>query len=377
MRYFIILTAVLLTLGCGSSSSPEQVVIEQTEPDILTLSVTDTIGVLMGDSLLEFGSLADVEFDRNGNIMALDAMKGRISIFNSSGEFVEFIGRHGAGPGEFQYPNCFAQLTDGSIVVSDFSGATITRFDSEHQFVETLAGFPIVPPMYPAPGPDGSYYAGCMRIDLSIEGDLPTGISFIGLYYGGLEPEITLLSHPLDINIGDDGAVNVDNVDVVWDTDSSGNLYWAVRDEFSYAIEGVTPEGEQIFTVEKEWEPVAKTEEEMQEEFYTEGLSRSDEGESTVNRGESSTQNPYHIAIDGIYVDGNDCIWVEQGYTDVPTFEVYSTEGEFLRFVTIPALEGVDQLNYYFKNGMLAFDYGPADYPKIYLLENSTDAGNI
>lgn len=369
MKKLLLTASILLSFHCGGSEAPQSDSAANSAPGSDILTVTDTIGVLMGDSIREFGSLADVEFDGSGNILALDAMKGRITVFDSDLEFVRFIGRHGSGPGEFQYPNCFAQLSDGNIVVADFSGAIITCFDSDYTFVDQLAGFPLVPPMFPVAGPEGSYYAGNLSIDMSIEGELPTGTSFLGLYSGGTEPERILASFPLDISIDNDGDVNVDNVDVVWDSDSRGNLFWAVSDGESYSIQGLTPEGEEILLVEKEWVPVEKTEEELQEEFYEEGLSRSDEGESTVNRSEQANQYPYHLAIDGIYIDDEDRIWVEQGYTDIPTFEVYSTQGELLRTVTIPDLAGVDQLNYCFQGGMLAFDFGPADYPKIYLLQ--------
>lgn len=341
--------------------------------DTLYLSVTDTIGVLMGDSIREFGSLADVQFDGNGNILALDAIKGRITIFDSSLEFTRFVGRHGSGPGEFQYPNCFGQLTDGRLIVPDFSGSTATFFDSLYNYESQLAGFPLVPPMYPCPGPDGSYYAGCLSIDMEIEGDLPTGDSFLGLYTSGKTPDTILVSFPLSITIDNQGDVNVDNVDVVWDSDSRGNLFWAVRDGESYSIQGLTPLGEVIFTVEKSWEPIEKTEEELQEEVFSEGLSRSDEGESTVRRDDITQTYPYHLAIAGLYVDGDDNLWVEQGYTDTPTFEIYSSRGEFLRTAVIPDLAGLNQLQYCVNGGMLAYDFGPTDYPKIYILSRDAD----
>jgi len=357
--------------GCGGSDSAE-VNSESTSNslDTLYLSVTDTVGVLMGDSVEEFGSLADVQFDSKGNILALDALKGRITIFDRSLEFAGFIGRHGSGPGEFQYPNCFGQLNDGRLMISDYSGSTTTFFDSLYNYQDQLAGFPLVPPMYPCPGPDGAYYAGCASIDMEIEGDLPTGNSYVGLYTDGTTPDIILVSFPLDITIDEEGDVNVDNVDVVWDSDSRGNLFWAVRDGESYGFQGLTSRGEEIFTVEKEWEPIAKTEEELQEEVFAEGLSRSDEGESTVRRAEVIQRYPYHLAIAGIYVDGEDNIWVEQGYTDMPTFEIYSPEGELLRLAVIPELAGLNQLQYCVKGGMLAYDFGPADYPKIYVLSS-------
>jgi len=362
-----LISAGLLASGCGSPGQPQDTA--GSSVDMYSLTVADTIGVLMGDSVMEFGNLADVEFDGMGNILALDAMKARITIFDPSLEFAGFIGRRGAGPGEFQYPNCFVQLSDGRLEVSDFSGASASFFDGEHNFMNRIDGYPLVPPMFPVPGPEGSFLAGGMSLNLSVEGDLPTGESFIGLYNDMIQPEFVLVSFPLTIEIGDDGDVNVDNVEVVWDSDSRGNLYWAVSDDSTYSFHGLTPDGEEILFVEKDWERVEKTAEQLQEERYTEGLSRSDQGESTVNRGEIVDVYPYLNAIAGLYVDDQDRIWIEQGCTDIPTFDVYSQDGELVAIVTIPALEGVAQLRYCFKGGQLAFDYGPLDYPKIYLLE--------
>ncbi len=82
-----------------------------------------------------------------------------------------------------------------------------------------------------------------------------------------------------------------------------------------------------------------------------------------------------HLAISGLFVDDRDNIWVAQGYTAVPTFEIYSPAGELEGYAVIPELEGVTQLRYCLKNGMLAFDYGPVDYPKIYVLEAAGDSG--
>ncbi len=374
LRFFLAALAVSLACGSGGSGDTDSAS-DPSVPDTMIISVVDTIGVLFGDSLREFGSLADVEFDRSGNILALDALKGRITVFGPEGEFTEFIGRHGAGPGEFQYPNCLAQLSDGRLIVSDFSGSTLSFFDGNREFVERVEGFPLVPPMFPVPLKDGTFYAGCLELDTSIEGELPTGTSFIGIYSGELTPDEVLVSFPLTITIAEDGDVDVQNVDVVWDSDSRGNLYWAVSDTETYAIHGVSSTGEELFTVEKRWEPVPKSQEELQEAVYTEGLTRGDGGESSVNRGERVFENPNHLAISGLFVDDSDNIWVAQGYTVVPTFEIYSPEGDLSGYAVIPELEGVTQLRYCLKNGMLAFDYGPADYPKIYILEYAETSG--
>ena len=307
MKFRFLLATLAVGLACGNGGSGDtESASAPSVPDTMVISVVDTIGVLFGDSLREFGSLADVEFDRGGNILALDALKGRISVFGPEGEFTGYIGRHGAGPGEFQYPNCFAQLSDGRLIVSDFSGSTLSIFDQDYGFIDRVEGFPLVPPMFPAPLDDGTFYAGSMTIDFSIEGELPTGNSFIGIYSGGLTPDEVIVSFPLTITIADDGDVDVQNVDVVWDSDGSGNLYWAVSDTETYAIHGVSSTGEELFTVERSWKPVPKSQEELQEAIYTEGLSRGDGGESTVNRGEQVFEDPNHLAISGLFVDDSD-----------------------------------------------------------------------
>ena len=84
MRLLFVLVGILLAFGCENAETSRDEAVTDGGPDSLILSVSDTIGVLMGDSLREFGSLADVEFDSHGNILALDAMKGRITVFNSS-----------------------------------------------------------------------------------------------------------------------------------------------------------------------------------------------------------------------------------------------------------------------------------------------------
>lgn len=369
MKTLIGISFVLVLLACGPSESTDETLPNESMVDTLHFSVVDTIGVLVGDTLREFGSLPDVDISHNGNIMVLDAMKGQITIFSPDGEFIKTIGRHGSAPGEFQYPTGFAELTDGRIVVSDFAGASLSFFTENHTYSHSLDGFYPVPPVFPSAGPNGTYYAGSMTFRANENSPIPEGESFLGLYDAETEPEIVLFSHPLDISIGADGDVNVDNTMAYWDTDAEGNVFWAVSDDSTYVIIGMNPMGEEILRIERDWERVEKTEEELQMEIFSEGLSRTDEGESTVNRNQVVDPYPYHVAIAGLYLDDQGEIWVQQGYTQIPTFELYTKEGELKSIVTIPSLGGVKQLGFCFKGGSIAFDIAPEDYPKIYLLE--------
>jgi hypothetical protein len=164
--------------------------------------------------------------------------------------------------------------------------------------------------------------------------------------------------------------VNVNNADCVWDSDHDGVVVFAVRSDSTYCVEMFDIEGNTTVIVEKAWERIAKTEEELALGELNESMSRSDDGGTVVRREEAEDVAPYHIAISTLNFDTEGNIWVGQGYSSVPTFEVYDMEGNRLKIVKIPELEGVRGLRFCFQGGSLAYDYAPLDYPKVYLLDS-------
>lgn len=375
MRHILILVSVLVftwfLAGCGEQPIEEITSTDEITVDTIALVVTDTIGVFTGDSTREFGTLHRVRIDDQGNIFALDGMKARITIFSPGSEVIRTIGRSGSGPGEFQFPTGFAFLRNGGLVVNDFGGHTLSFFDESFTFDSCITGFYPIAPVELVTGPGNTFVGG--NLDLQGGGEGYSGTSFLGRYTGdGMDPEFIYRSYPLVIEVrgeGEDMNVNVQNVDCVWESDAEGNIYFAVRSDSSYHVELFQPDGAVSTIVEKEWERITKTEEELAIGDINEGLSRTDEGATTVRREEIEEINPYHLAIGTLSVDDDGNVWVSQDYALTPTFEVYDNQGTLLRVVTIPDLEGVRGLRYCFTGGMLAYDYAPLDYPKIYMLE--------
>lgn len=336
----------------------------------MVLAVTDTIGVLYGDTAREFGAITDAQMTPDGRLMVLDGLKARLSIFDREGRLLRTLGRQGSGPGEFQYPRNFAQLSDGGLAITDWGGASVSFFDDSLAFEGWLQGFYPTAPVGIRPTLDGDYVGGC--ITLASGGDY-SGESYIGRWSDGMQPDRVYLSHTLAIElvqVGEDVAVNVDPVEVVWDTDPSGNLFTAVMCDSLYEVVGFTPQGDTLLVIRRSWERVPKTAEELEREVYGESLSRSDEGTS-VNRREAPDPYPFHNAISSIRCDSLGRIWVGQGWTPIPTFEVYSPDGELELVAAVPDLEGVTGLNFDFLNGSLAWDFAPLDYPKVYMLESA------
>jgi len=65
-------------------------------------------------------SVADITFDRKGNIYVVDSSNYKIVIFNPSGKFLKELGKFGSDPGEINYPYKVAVDPDGNIFVLDY-----------------------------------------------------------------------------------------------------------------------------------------------------------------------------------------------------------------------------------------------------------------
>jgi len=365
---FFASAVVLILAGCGAdgvdpSSSPGHTAVT----DTVLITVADTIGVLMGDTLLEFGNITDASMTPRGNLFILDGLKARLGIYSPEGDFIRFVGRYGSGPGEYQYPKSFALMDDGSMVVSDWGAIATTFLDAELEFDTLLAGYPAIAPDRIVPCPGGSYVG--MSLEYSLENGEPAGETFLARFGRSMAPRHIYAGFPMRFTVDEDGDLNVHTVGMAWDTARDGSVCLAQTCDSIWAFTLFDPSGEELFTMEKEWEKVPKTEEELAEGVYHESLSTSEESGNSMNRNREYENQPrYWNAISSINIDDSNRIWVGQGWTDHPVFEVYDFQGELLFVAEIRELNGTSGFSYCFHNGFIAFDTAPEDYPKVYLL---------
>lgn len=101
------------------------------------------LGVLQGDTALEFGSVRAVAVDASGHIFVSDSRRSRIGMFSSNGKLIQFIGRRGRGPAEFIDPRALSVRGE---TLSVFDGITqrITQYRIGKKGV-TLSGSTPVP----------------------------------------------------------------------------------------------------------------------------------------------------------------------------------------------------------------------------------------
>ncbi|MCD4847816.1 MAG: 6-bladed beta-propeller, partial [Candidatus Aegiribacteria sp.] len=154
MKKLLTLTFLILMLACGAQESPSEEVVDEpitaTEEYVLPdadvyMTITDSIGVELGDSNYVFGSIAGVSLTPESDIAVLDRQKACVSLFSPEGEFIGRIGRKGSGPGEFLLPVGMAFFPDGGLVVSDGMGGKLIYFNSDLEYESDLSGF------YPSP----------------------------------------------------------------------------------------------------------------------------------------------------------------------------------------------------------------------------------
>ena len=93
-----------------------------------TLEEDLRIGVVDGDPMREFGSIAGLAVDEAGRVHVLDAMAREIRIFDARGEFVIAFGQPGSGPGELNSPSAVLIGRGDTILVPDVSNGRVQRF---------------------------------------------------------------------------------------------------------------------------------------------------------------------------------------------------------------------------------------------------------
>ena len=144
--------AIALTLFAGlavpHSALPAQEVIEVTGRDRhidADFEEVSRVGVLNGESWEMFGRVEDVGFDARGNLYVFDALGDgsggaglRVLVFDADGNFVHQFGSSGEGPGEFNRPEGYTVMRDGTTVVSDGGHGAYQIFDDSGDFVRMV-----------------------------------------------------------------------------------------------------------------------------------------------------------------------------------------------------------------------------------------------
>ncbi len=389
----MVLGAFLFAFGCGeqpsdevtSDANGETVEIAETEEYVLPeadvyITVSDSIGIELGDSNYVFGQIAGADVLQDGRIAILDLQKNSISLFSQSGEFLQRIGRQGSGPGEFLFPIGMAffwmpegidtaedAVTDSPVpglVVSDAMGGKLVYFDSNLEYMMDAQGFYPSPPAVIAAVDNGAIVGMKPEFDQNEEG-MFMGFTIGRWELGETEPSVVYFQSMSPFDPTDLSSMQDDILSFA--ASPEGLVLTAPLSSDLYQFTAWSQDGEELFVVtDEDFARVPKTQEEIDLEAEVVNNRMIQQGmPPDMARWEP---DPYRMAIAGLWFDDYDRIWVTRGTTRTGSFNVYDLEGNFLFLAAVDAGERARNWQIMIeKHQFLAFDADPEFYPLVFI----------
>lgn len=365
---------ILLSVSCGGEDLElESNVSVQlgSEVDSCFLIVVDSIGVELGDSNLVFGAVGEVDTGPDGDIYVLDWIRCTVFRFSSEGDFIQRIGRRGSGPGEMLQGYFFAVMDDGSVSLNDAELGWM-RFDSTGDCTISASILSSRPMWFTAM--DSVNILGMLN-ELS-RGDncLTTEKRICSWNADRPDSVITeYISKQYSIEFGSDYQLNMSDlveIDCFPILFCSGDGFVCIAPEprADPMLLFFNEDGSALDTLMLPYPEVVRTDEELleQKQFVEEFF---------YVRTQHSLQVdwepfPNKPMITNLGVDRLNRIWVQRGFEDYPTFDLYNVSGEHLKTVALHGREDTDHWKFHIsRNGILAVPEDPENYYSVYILE--------
>lgn len=144
------------------------------------------VGSVAGPEWQQFGTIAGVAFDADGNLHIVDGQAGRAFVVSPAGERFREYGRAGEGPGEFEDARWVGATAGGLAIVFDWQRNGFHIFDAEGE-IERLVRFPgdysLVPEQFDVAAggnvliPNGTVTSMSLAAALAGRGSPATGVT--------------------------------------------------------------------------------------------------------------------------------------------------------------------------------------------------------
>ena len=205
-----------------------------------------------------FSEVYSFVVDHNGIIYALDFKDRKIKVFDDAGQFVRSFGEHGQGPGELDMPATIHLTPANELIVEDATARKLVYFTPEGTYIKNISFADRMALVNILMGPKGNFIGREMKL----EGQK------MFFEIKKLDPELKSL-FPLDkIEFafpvpGSGTKINFMDLLAIYQFDSSGNIYYSRN--IDYEIKVYTTDGEQVKSIQKDYEPQKITEEDIEE----------------------------------------------------------------------------------------------------------------
>lgn len=331
------------------------------------LTITDSIGVEMGDSDFVFGKPVAAFRMPAGRLAVLDMQECRVSIFSSDGELLGCLGGYGSGPGEFLLPFGLAITPTGGIVVSDAMSGRMEYYNSNMTYVHGNGGYYLSPPTNCVFLTDTTFIA--MKPDYETEGTTINAGFVVALWNtASIEPQQVYYRYlkpfsPMDLSGSAKGIP-------LFAATADGNVYTSPVSTTEFTINGWNPDGSSLFVITEPFDMVQKSQEVIdREREYLQGVMNLGGAPDSMHDIFEPEAYYYAISTIGIGPDGN--LWVGLGYHSRPVFRVYNPQNGQYEFTA--ALDCDRNLTVMMNRwGFAALEQLSDQWPRVFLLEQSS-----
>ncbi len=351
--------------GCGADETPPEL------PDIeYKLVITDSIGVEIGDPNYILGWPLSLTHSPDGDIAFVDKIKHAAFIFTPDGEFIRSIGREGEGPGEFHYPWALSFYSDGSLLISD--PYAITLFDSNCEYHNEMTWSRSCPSLNITALDSGGFIGQSSEFLPDENGILL--VSTLGRWEGDEEPSVEYFSveYKWIIEQVTDNSKFRES-EIICCAARNGRVFYSQSSIDEFVIHGCELDGTPFLHIEDESvHRVRKSEDELRTEM--------DDHVSFINMitGNAPGANtdvkldPYKRTVLGMFIDGEERLWVRLGYYPGIVFRVYDMRGEILFHVMVEYDGNPADLNSWEitgdEHGFLGYNSSHQYYQRVYML---------
>jgi hypothetical protein len=367
------LVAVLMA-ACGPGEQPAEPVENAAGagfPEVdVWLSITDSIGLEVGDSNLVFGMPAVAAWMPGDRIAVMDMQKCRVSIFSRDGGFITSVGRQGSGPGEFLLPSWLSVTPRGGLMISDAMAGELDFFDSTLTYSGSVGGFFPSPPIITVSLSD-TVFVGMKPDFEQNEQGMFMGYTVARWNTADPAPELTYHRDLAPLQDPTDMSAMTDNM-VLFAASPGGQVYTTVFSTEKYEFSAWNPDGTPLFTVSEPFERVEKSPEDIdiERQFVRDRMRQGGAPDFMV---ESYEPDPYRYAIGSLGIAPDGTLWVGMGVYNHPVFRVYdAATGDYLYTAALENPDNPRDLTVGMNRwGFTALDQMSGDWPRVYLLDIS------
>lgn len=261
--------------------------------------------------------------------------------YDGEGQFIRTIGRQGQGPGEMFYAQGVSFGPDGNLWVPSAGSVRIVVFTPEGEFVKHIP-FSRIPPMLIQTTTDGFMGLHVSPRDL---GDGLVELNYLLRRFNAEGDTLnTLFRSTVQLDVQDLQLGGMAENVPLYTQDSEGRIWQCRPRTDTYQMNVWNPDGTLNMVIEKDVDPIPKSEQEIEEEreMVMRLITQQAGGQLPPDLNIDYEPDPNRAFLGMPYHDPEGYVWAQvsrEGTHDTNAFDLYDERGRFVRRVLF---EGVN-----------------------------------